>query len=241
MLRIAICDDEEYFLISERKLICEYMEKRSIEYQIDTFISGKELLDMGDKALRYNIIFLDVNMDEMDGIETAKRLRKFVKEVYLVFVTGFITYALEGYKVDAIRYILKDNDCLERTVTECLDAILIKMNYVQNKEEFYFKGGVKAVAIDDIQYIESNLHRLIFHMNGTNAAQYSMYEKLDVIEKRLEVYSFCRIHKSYLVNLKYIDMIERYQVKLKNGIMLNIAKSRYPEVRNQYISYRGDL
>lgn len=241
MLRVAICDDEEYFRIREKTLISQYMEKHKYEYQTDVFSSGKELLYTGESPSKYDVIFLDVNMDEIDGIEIAKKIRELTNEVFLVFITGFVTYALEGYKVDAIRYILKDDDCLEKTIAECMDAILLRMNYVEEKELFVFKEGQKEISIDDIQYIESNLHRLIFHMKGADASQYNMYEKLDVIEKRLEAYQFCRIHKSYLVNLKYMNKIERYQVELSDGVVLNIAKPRYPEVRKQYISYRGDL
>ena len=68
-----------------------------------------------------------------------------------------------------------------------------------------------------------------------------MYERLDEIADILEPYHFCRIHKSYLVNLRYVEMIERYQLQLYNGTKLSIAKPRYPEVRNEVMSYRGDI
>lgn len=241
MFHIAICDDEEYFRIREKNIISKYMEKNKMRYEIDLFSSGQELLSMNNMASKYNMIFLDVNMEKMDGIETARRIRKFSKDVYLVFVTAFVTYALEGYKVDAIRYIIKDDDCLEKTIEECMETILYKINYVEEKKQFAFQEGVKEIILDDILYVESNLHKLTFWLQGKNFFKYSMYEKLDVIAELLKPYNFCRIHKSYLVNLKYVEMMERYQLRLYNGVQLNIAKPRYPEVRNEFIAYRGDI
>lgn len=240
MINIAICDDEEYFQKREKLLITEIMDKYGHEYNIDIFSAGKELIAAVVKV-EYNIVFIDINMAEIDGIETAKKIRSLSNDVYIVFVTGFLSYALEGYKVEAVRYILKDDDYLEKTFYECVEAILKKMNYEQKKEKFLFKEGTKEIAVDDIEYIESNLHKLTFYINNITPIKYNMYEKLDVIESKLESYNFIRIHKSYLVNLKYIDMIERYQTRLKNETVLNIAKPRYPEVRKKYLSYKGDL
>ena len=112
MLSIAICDDEEYFRITEKQLILKYMAGKNCECMIDMYESGKELLALKSAISQYHIIFLDVNMEEIDGIETAKEIRKITKDVFIVFVTAFITYALEGYKVDAVRYLIKDHESL---------------------------------------------------------------------------------------------------------------------------------
>ncbi len=127
MLSIAICDDEEYFRITEKQLILKYMAGKNCECMIDMYESGKELLALKSAISQYHIIFLDVNMEEIDGIETAKEIRKITKDVFIVFVTAFITYALEGYKVDAVRYLIKDHESLEKAMTECMDTILEKM------------------------------------------------------------------------------------------------------------------
>jgi DNA-binding LytR/AlgR family response regulator len=241
MVDIAICDDEEYFRIREKNLIIEYMEKRNIPYQIAMFSSGKELLERFDLAPKYSIIFLDVNMEVMDGLETARRIRTISKDVHLIFVTAFITYALEGYKVDAVRYILKDDACLEQSMTECLDAVLHKINNRKEKKLFTFQDGEMELALDNIMYVESNLHKLYFHLLWKDSGKFCMYEKLDAMENLLKPYHFCRIHKSYLVNLKYIDRMERYWLTLSNGRQLNIAKVRYPQVKSEFISYWGEV
>lgn len=166
MLSIAICDNEKYFCIRERELIRRYMENNSHKCTIDLFPSGKEFLKLKESISKYDIIFLDINMKEIDGIETAKAIRKVTKNVYIVFVTAFINYALEGYKVDAVRCLLKDDESFEKAVNECLESILQKMYCEEHKITFEFQEGKRNVCPEAIVYIESNLHKLLFHMSG---------------------------------------------------------------------------
>lgn len=247
MVRIAICDDEEFFCERENNLISAYMKRRNIPCEIEFFLSGREFLESG-KAAGYQIVFLDVSMEELDGIETARRIRKLTGGTYLVFVTAFVTYALEGYKVDATRYIIKDEESLENSIEECLDAILLKIGRLEEKVRFVFREGVKELHPSQIMYIESNLHRLIFHMAGegaedlsANGSVYTMNERLDIVAEMLASYSFSRIHKSFLVNMEYVETIERYRLQLLNGNGLSIAKPRYPQVRSDYMAFRGEV
>lgn len=241
MFCIAICDDEEYFCIKEKELVAGFMDCKGYPYRIDIFSSGRELLDSPDLISQYDVIFLDVNMRELDGIETAKEIRKITRETYIVFVTAFITYAPEGYKVDAIRYLLKDDACLEKAVVECLETIVYKMNYEEQKHVFEFQEGKLEIFFEDILYIESNLHKLIFHLTGNRKTKYTMYAKLDDMDELLRDAGFCRLHKSYLVNLRYVESIKRYQAELSDGNSLGISKSRYPEAKNAWVCYRGEI
>lgn len=241
MISIAICDDEGYFLEREKQLIKMYMDTKGYPCSIDTFSSGKDLLHSKDLVLQYDILFLDINMQEMDGIETAKEIRRITKEAYIVFITAFVTYALEGYKVDAVRYLLKDDECLEKAVAECLETILYKMNYEKRKRVFEFQEGKIELFFEDIIYIESNLHKLIFHMVNDKAVKYTMYAKLDDMDELLHGQGFCRLHKSYLANLMYVENIKRYQAELSNGEYLNISKARYLDARNELVCYRGEI
>lgn len=241
MFHIAICDDEKYFQEREKNIIFNYMKQRNISCEIDVFSSGLEFLEKKD-IHKYSIIFLDVNMKELDGLQTARKIRSISNKIHIVFVTAYILYALEGYKVNAIRYILKDDEFLENTFMECLDTIIQKLNTDIPCLTFPFKEGTKEIKSEQIVFVESSLHKLIFYLCDTDTQlKYTMYERLDVIAEVLMPYHFCRIHKSYLVNLKYVEMIERYQLHLKNGLILNIAKPRYPEVKKKFISYMGEL
>ena len=241
MLSIAICDDEEYFRITEKQLILKYMAGKNCECMIDMYESGKELLNLREELNQYHIIFLDVNMEEIDGIETAKEIRKITKDVFIVFVTAFITYALEGYKVDAVRYLIKDHESLEKAMTECMDTILEKMDYEENEMTFDFQEGKTTISLENILYIESNLHRLIFYMAGEDAVHYTIYTKLDDVAESLQNKGFCRIHKSYLVNATYVKAIRRYGVNLTTGNILSVSRAKYNAIQQKYTEYNRKI
>lgn len=124
---------------------------------------------------------------------------------------------------------------------ECLETIVYKMNYEEQKHVFEFQEGKLEIFFEDILYIESNLHKLIFHLTGNRKTNYTMYAKLDDMDELLRDAGFCRLHKSYLVNLRYVESIKRYQAELSDGNSLGISKSRYPEAKNAWVCYRGEI
>lgn len=128
MLKIAIGDDEKFFKTKMKKNVEKYLGKEKIVCEVDCFDSGVQLLEKGESIAEYDMIFLDINMQEIDGIETAKCIRNYYPEVFLIFVTAYVQYSPEGYKVNAIRYLLKDNESFDDAFKECMDAILKKKN-----------------------------------------------------------------------------------------------------------------
>ncbi|MBD5466490.1 MAG: response regulator transcription factor [Lachnospiraceae bacterium] len=241
MLRIAVCDDEEYFRVRMEHIISEYMDKMGFDYVVNCFESGEAFLETGSQNFDYNIVFLDVNMKEMNGIETAKAIRKLMPDTYIVFVTAYITYSLEGYTVNAIRYILKEDDSIEMAVKECLDTIIGRMNYKETKYTFDFQNGKKDLIIDRILYVESRLHKVFFFVLDDGIVEYYMYDKLDSIEEKLSQFGFHRIHQSFLVNMRYVKKIERYKVILLNKLELSISKKYYKEIETKYVRSIGDI
>ncbi len=239
LLCIAICDDEKYDREHIQQLLIKYLDNYQIDYSIYIFSSGKEFCEQGFGIAKYDIVFLDINMEEMNGIETAYKIRTFNMDTFIVFVTGFINYVLEGYKVNAIRYILKET--AEVSIIECMDAILKKMEFQMKTIKVLFKEGEKQVCPDKIFYIESQKHKLIFNMLESNANKYYIYDKLDNIELQLKEYGFLRIHKSYLANMKYIERINNYRAKLTSGEDLSIPKLRYQAVKEAFVLYKGEL
>lgn len=241
MIKIAICDDELLFREQMQKIIATYMELHGYAYQIDLFSSGLELIEKAEKIRGYQAVYLDIGMDELNGIQTAECIRQYSQDIHLVFVTSYFLYALEGYKVKAIRYIMKDNESIEAKMNESLDAIMALLDRTNYTELLSFREGDLEICLDDIKYIESRLHMLFFEMDIESENTYTLVERLDTLEERYKQYGFVRIHKSYLVNLKYIKSISRYHVTLKDETVLNIAKPRYMEVKNAFLSYRGRI
>ena len=241
MFRIAICDDESFFAEELKELISGYMMEKGLVFEIDTYSSGEALVKLGIEVVRYTAVFLDINMEKIDGIKAAEKIREVSREVFIVFVTAYVNYSLEGYRLDAVRYLLKSNANFQSTVNECMNAIMEKLNYSVAKREFDFKEGTKEVSLERLLYIESNLHKLEFHIIEDDMKIYTMYETLNALEDRLAANDFVRIHQSYLVNIKYIKNVVRYKVVLTNGVELVIPKARYTYVKEQFVSYQGEV
>lgn len=245
MLEIAICDDEIVFAQKLKTIVEGYLDSLQMSYGIDIYSSGKELLDMNVDVRKYKIIFLDISMDEIDGISVAKNIRSITEEPYIVFVTAFINYALDGYSVDAIRYLLKSKEKFEDYVKECMDAILTKMKVNINKKEISFLEGKRVVSLNSILYIESKLHKLEYHILEDKVQIYTQYEVLNRVESEYIQNGFIRSHQSYLVNMKHIKELKvdngRYIMVLSNGDELIIPKKRYREVKEAYVTYRGEF
>ncbi len=241
MLNIAICDDELFFCHKIETILISYLNLCGIDYSIDVFQSGKEFSLLGIEMLKYDIVFLDINMNQMNGIETAQIIRKYSKDVYIVFVTAYIDYTLEGYKVDAVRYILKNNNTLNSAVIECMDAICEKMNHSVSLMEFEFRECRLKISPEHILYIESNLHMLTFYVMEDTINKYTMYKKLDEIELELRESGFLRTHQSYLVNCIHVKKLVRYTVIMDNGAELSVPKIRYKDVRESIAEYKGAI
>ena len=241
MFKIAICDDETVFAEKLGRMISAYLTGKGISCEIDIFDSGKELTAIGIRIAQYTAVFLDINMNGMDGIEAAGKIRAVSRDVFIVFVTVTISYALEGYRLDAMRYLLKCESNFSGMVQECMDAMIDKLNFRIQKKEFKFREGRKEVLLERILYIESRLHRLEFHVVEKTMKVYTMYRTLDELENMLGENNFVRIHKSYLLNLKHISNISRYKVKLTDGSELAVPKVRYVYVKDKFTQYQCEL
>lgn len=235
MLKIAVCDDEKFYREKITALLQKYLSDCQLDSTIDIFCSGEEFLSQSSNAVKYDAVFMDINMEQTDGIETAMRIRAFQSNTYIVFVTAFIKYALDGYKANAVRYIMKDT--LDAAIPECMDAILQRMQLRQIS--FSFMEGEKRLYTDNLLYVESNKHKSVFYYQEEQLTKYQIYEKLDHIEKVLTDFGFLRIHKSYLVNMRHIRRISNYIAELSTGEELPIPRIRYQLVKLKFVEYKG--
>ena len=241
MFRIAICDDESLFAEELKELLSGYMMEKGLVFEIDIYGSGEALIELGIEVIKYTAVFLDINMEKIDGMKAAEKIREVSREVFIVFVTAFVNYSLEGYRLDVVRYLLKGNVDFPSMVNECVDALVDKLSYSVTKLEFDFKEGKREISLERLLYVESNLHKLEFHVMEDDLKIYTMYETLNALESKLVAKDFVRIHQSYLVNIKYIKNVVRYKVVLTNGIELVIPKARYTYVKEQFILYQGEV
>lgn len=231
MLKIAVCDDE--------KNICDYIEKRITDYlakidenaEISVFYDSAPLLEACKKSNDFDIIFLDIKMKTINGVDCAKLLRENDVNSLIVFVTSSAEYVFSGYEVKAFRYILKTDlvNAFDRIFGECLTELKKNTDKV-----FPLKttSVVKNIPLNDILYFESNKRVLIVHTKGED---HSFYGKLDDIEEGLQNDNFIRIHQSFLVNALKIKSVSKTEVALKNGDILPVSKSRATAVKEAYL------
>ncbi|MCQ2522159.1 MAG: LytTR family DNA-binding domain-containing protein [Lachnospiraceae bacterium] len=241
MVKIAICEDDKFYIEKEKQLIESFFEKKDINYALYLFKSGVELLK--DYRINYDIIFLDISMDEMNGLEVANLLRKKGINACIVFLTACAEYSMEGYKVDAHRYLLKNAEDIEDALYECLSSALDKMQIRENRIDFDVQGGVLTISPSKIVYAESKAHRVVLYVleNTGYLKEYYMYDRLDHVQEKLESFGFMRIHQSYLINKEYMKSVCRYNTELIPGITLAVSKKYYKELEDYYIRMRGEF
>lgn len=234
IVNIIICDDNEKDRARLKRLLQQYESNHNLKFIITEFSSGEELCTTLSCVQNSQIVFLDVNMAEMDGLKAAVQIKNQNPQIHIVLVTAFLNYAVDGYKVKASRFLLKDD--LEKTITECMDDLLADIYRNNLKLIFSFVEGEKKLRIEDIIYIETFKHKNFFY---TKTGVFSIYQKLDEIEMQLREFGFVRIHKSFLVNMRYIKKISGYILTLKDGRELSVPKARYPFVKQQYALFKG--
>lgn len=222
MFSIAVCDDEVIECCNMAKRIKEIMEEMKIPCIIRQFRSGGELL----RALEsFDIVFLDIIMQDLDGMKTAQVFREKASDKILIFVSSSREYVFEAYDVEAFQYLLKPVD--DRKLKNVLQKAVIKTQ-IRSKEFIIVsrERQKKKLFLDDIYYFE--IKGRIVDAHGPEGI-FTYYEQIGELENKLRDKGFFRCHKSYLINLKYVDGYSRQEVVLENGEKIVIAKRRYDE------------
>ncbi len=220
MLSIAVCDDEVIECCSMAGKIKEILEEMKIPYIVRQFRNGKELLQASES---FDIVFLDIIMHDLDGMKTAQIFREKAFDKILIFVSSSREYVFEAYNVEAFQYLLKpvDSGKLKRVLQKAV------LKTEKRSQEFIIvsrERQKKKLFLDDIYYFEIKGRMVDVH--GPEGI-FTYYEQIGELEDKLRDKGFFRCHKSYLINLKYVDGYNRQEVILENGEKIVIAKRRY--------------
>ena len=208
--KIAICDDEPLHIEKIRNIL--------LDEETETYTSPTVLLNTIFSGKRYDVLFLDIMMPEIDGISLARELRELDEDMLIVFITSKIEFMQTGYEVKAFRYLLKDqiNTGLPKIWKDIEKELLDRADTYFTYE---FERKTYRYPCRDILYLESNLRRIILHTNRDTA---TLYGKLDDLAIKYPM--FVRIHKSFLVNRRHIRSISAGMVVLSNGDVLPISR-----------------
>lgn len=240
MFCYAICDKEEKVCQWENGILADQLKSRGISFLSDFYHCGEEILRVGNGMERYDAIFLDPCMKIDDGQDLAQWIKDRSLESHLVFVSDQVINALDGYKVGAMRFILKDDRSWEGALRECVDAMIEDICQKKATLSLDFMEGYKMLSPEQIFYVESCLHKTFYHVWDKKGQEriYSRYEKLSDVEKTLDVYGFCRTHQSYLVNMNLATNVERYEVTLPYDIRINISKKHYKKTEIRFLKMK---
>lgn len=245
-MHIAICDDEEYIRSYLRQLI----EQQGEDCAITEFCSGKELLAYqaeNDRAEAIDLLFLDITLQDMDGMAVARQLRRSMerqdKAIWgslplLIFVTGSMEHMQSAFAVNAFQYLVKPvkepefQAVFAQAVREYQH--LLQPGREERKEILVKnKGQLRRIPADTVYYIESSNRKVILYLSDE---MIEFYDKISELEQSLKP-DFFRVHKGYLINMRYVEHYDRSEVLMKNGDRLLISKYKYHEFVSAYLKY----
>ena len=226
-MRIAVCDDEEQFRLQLRDAIDKIYG--SIDVIIDTFSDGRRLLERFD-ANPYDVLFLDIEMPAMDGITLAKRLRERSENVFLVFLTSHVEYALEGYEVNALRYLTKP--IREDKLREVLSYVM-KKNAGKRQLMIKSEGEELRINLSDILYFEAQNQYVSIH---TNKEEHLVRANVSDFDTQLKDDGFFRIHRGYLISLLKVKKLVKTDVTMEGGAVLPVSRSNLKALKEALYS-----
>lgn len=232
MLKIAVVDDEEVYIDQIQEYIRQYGQEKNREIQTETFCDGSGLLE--HYSPRFDIILLDIEMDEIDGMEAAREIRKRDQDVVLVFITNMAQYAINGYDVGALDFVLKPINYYTFSVR--LDRAVSRVKKRKPEEILLnHQDGTKRIRVDQIYYVEVQNRMLHYH---TDHGVFVVRGTLQGAELLLRESHFVRCNHWYLVNLQYVSEIRKNLV-IVAGDELEISRRNKTAFMSELTDYMG--
>ncbi len=233
-MKIAIVDDDLKITDQLSQYIARFGKERNLNHKITIFHTPLEFLNAYTKD--YDLVILDIEMPGLNGIETAKELRRMDPSIVLMFVTNLAQYALQGYEVEAIDYIVKPVSYPDFAL-----KLQKAMRYVSRNQDYKVVIATADAMIhmktSDIYYVEVEKHYLIYH---TTQGNYTVRGVMKEVEQELDEYHFIRSNHCYLVNLKYVSAIEGEYVTVANQ-ELKISRNKKKEFMDAFTRYVGGM
>lgn len=235
MIKIAFCDDDMEVLHQMNELLDRYRVERNEDITYAAFQSPFELLMEIEKGIRPDILFLDVVMPGQNGMDVAKEIRQYDTNMKIIFLTSSPEFAVESYSVGAYFYQLKP--IWEESFFRLMDAVLAECEKKKkNSLILRSKDGITRIDLQQLEYCEVLGRKLLFHLE--NGAVLESAGSLDDLAGQLMQYSnFFRPHRSFLVNMEYIQNISSRSIKMVNDVEIPIPHGKCSEIKNTYMEY----
>lgn len=232
-MKIAICDDDSQDLLGILSLLTSYHKLRQEELYTQSFCSAYDLLSSMEHET-YDLLLLDVQMPGLNGIETAREIRKTNEDIIIVFLTSSSEYAVDSYSVQAANYLLKP--ITEDRLYPILDKISDLLKKPEESITVQTGGCVFRIPYRQIEYIEVMSKTIYFFL--TNGSVKEAHGRLSDYEPALLAHSgFCKVHRSYLVNFQWVSEVRSKELVTSSGCRVPIARSVYQKVRTAYTEF----
>lgn len=233
MIKVAICEDSEVERKLLQKIVDVLMKERGLDFYIDTFEEGEELIN-GYSNHPFDLIFLDIMMSGLDGIETGRQVRRLDSNVEIVYCTASEDFAIAAYEIHAMGYLLKPYE--PGRIGAVIDYYVQK--HPQNEQNFLevkFRRKSVIIPYNDIIYMESD--NKVVYIYTITRGNVKVYNKLDVLEEQISQKRFLRCHQSYLVNLQHVAGLVDSDFIMINDEMIPIRKSGRKLIIKKYEEY----
>ncbi|OSB10021.1 response regulator transcription factor [Paraclostridium bifermentans] len=233
MLNICLCDDDINEINYYSNKIAYLSDKNNYAFKLENFRSGESLIfELEDNINRFNILIIDIIMNNINGIETANILRNYGYSGIIIFLTSSEEFALESFKVEPMNYILKNdrNDRFDNIFLKAAEKVYRSSN---KNIVISSKPQNRVINIDDIIYMESINKKIIIHKVSGETEKVNCIFK-DMHEKVKE-YGFIRCHKSYIVNAKYVQTFNKLECRLQKEIVVPIGRKYSKDFRREIL------
>lgn len=235
MIRIALVEDDRTYREELIRFLKRYEEESGEKIHITSFTDGDEIVE--GYTCQFDIILMDIIMKYMNGMDAAERIRKIDSEVVIIFITNTPQYAMKGYLVDALDYVLKPVTYF--SFSQRIDRALARMKKRTKKYlSVNLKGGIMKLDVSQITYVEVRDHDLIFH---TAETEYLSKGSLTDVEQTLGQEHFFRCNKCYLVNLEYVEGVQNNDIMVA-GDTVQVSRAKRKallDALNDYINEVG--
>lgn len=232
MLLTAVVDDDPKDAALLKKCVDEYCKRNNLAAMVHVYHDG---LDFIRSTEMHDIIFLDIQMGKLDGLETARLIRKINKESILIFVTNMAQFAIKGYEVDALDFILKPVSLA--SIIYVMDKAMKRLDG-NSRALFSLKTseGTISLSANDIQYVEVFDHNLVYH---TTRGEYTVRGRLSDVSEKLDPDKFVLCNRSFIVNLRHVSNVTADYL-LIGDTRISVSKSHRKDLMKRFSSFLGD-
>ena len=230
MVHIAVCDDEAYMSDQIQKMASDFFRSKNVETAILQFSSGTELLKYKKPI---DILFLDIQMEDLDGMETARKLRKRKFQGFLIFITVLKELVFQSFEVQAFDYLVKPVE--EGQFQKTMERLFSSMKQAGEANLLIQKGYEShIISLEEIVFCEIIDRKIYLHLASSGVIDY--YDRIEHLEARLGS-SFFRCHRSYLINLKYLKSYKNGIAYMEVGKEIPVSRLRSREFSGVILQY----